>query len=44
MTAKKRSDLAKTYAFKTWRDITPMNISMGTMLHNRTGSWEAGVL
>jgi 2-oxoacid:acceptor oxidoreductase delta subunit (pyruvate/2-ketoisovalerate family) len=39
MTAKKRSDLAKTYEFKTWRDITPMNISMGTMLHNRTGSW-----
>jgi 2-oxoacid:acceptor oxidoreductase delta subunit (pyruvate/2-ketoisovalerate family) len=39
MTAKKRSDLAKIYAFKTWRDITPMNISMGTMLHNRTGSW-----
>ena len=39
MTAKKRSDLAKTYPFKSWRDITPMNISMGTMLHNRTGSW-----
>ncbi len=39
MTTKKRSDLAKTYRFKTWRDITPMNISMGTMLHNRTGSW-----
>lgn len=39
MTAKRRSDLAKTYDFKTWRDITPMNISMGTMLHNRTGSW-----
>ncbi|MGD2269966.1 MAG: NAD(P)-binding protein [Desulfobacterales bacterium] len=39
MTAKRRSDLAKTYDFKTWRDITPMNISMGTMLHNRTGTW-----
>jgi 2-oxoacid:acceptor oxidoreductase delta subunit (pyruvate/2-ketoisovalerate family) len=39
MTTPKRSELAKTYAFKTWRDITPMNISMGTMLHNRTGSW-----
>jgi 2-oxoacid:acceptor oxidoreductase delta subunit (pyruvate/2-ketoisovalerate family) len=39
MTTKKRSDLAKTYEFKTWRDITPMNISMGTMLHNLTGSW-----
>ncbi|UCH20852.1 MAG: hypothetical protein JSU83_20360 [Deltaproteobacteria bacterium] len=39
MTVKRRSELAKTYDFKTWRDITPMNISMGTMLHNRTGSW-----
>jgi 2-oxoacid:acceptor oxidoreductase delta subunit (pyruvate/2-ketoisovalerate family) len=39
MTAERRSDLAKTYDFKTWRDITPMNISMGTMLHNRTGTW-----
>jgi 2-oxoacid:acceptor oxidoreductase delta subunit (pyruvate/2-ketoisovalerate family) len=39
MATKKRSDLAKTYAFNSWRDITPLNISLGTMLHNRTGSW-----
>ena len=39
MTAKRRSASAKTYDFRTWRDITPMNISMGTMLHNHTGSW-----
>jgi 2-oxoacid:acceptor oxidoreductase delta subunit (pyruvate/2-ketoisovalerate family) len=39
MTMKKRSESAKTYEFKTWRDFSPMNISMGTMLHNMTGSW-----
>jgi 2-oxoacid:acceptor oxidoreductase delta subunit (pyruvate/2-ketoisovalerate family) len=39
MTMKKRSELAKTYELKTWRDFPPMNISMGTMLHNMTGSW-----
>ena len=27
------------YEFKTWRDFPPMNVSLGTMLHNRTGSW-----
>jgi len=39
MSVKKRSELAKKYEFNTWRDFTPMNISVGTMLHNRTGSW-----
>ena len=39
MPVKKRSDLAKTYDFKSWRDFTPMNTSLGTMLHNLTGSW-----
>jgi len=39
MTMKKRSESAKAYEFKTWRDFTPMNISVGTMLHNMTGSW-----
>ncbi|MBW2557928.1 MAG: FAD-dependent oxidoreductase [Deltaproteobacteria bacterium] len=39
MAVKKRSDLGVIYEFKTWRDITPMNTSAGTMLHNKTGSW-----
>ena len=39
MVAKKRSELAKTYAFNTWQDITPMQVSQGTMLYNKTGSW-----
>jgi len=24
---------------RSWRDMTPMNVSMGTMLHNLTGKW-----
>ena len=39
MSVKRRADLAREYDFNTWRDFTPMNISVGTMLHNRTGSW-----
>jgi len=39
MPVKKRSELAKEYDFKAWRDLTPMNVSVGTMLHNMTGSW-----
>jgi len=39
MAVKKRSELARTYAFKSWRGLTPMNISVGTMLHNMTGTW-----
>jgi 2-oxoacid:acceptor oxidoreductase delta subunit (pyruvate/2-ketoisovalerate family) len=34
-----RMKRACLYDFKTWRDFPPMNVSMGTMLHNRTGSW-----
>ncbi|MEJ2023623.1 MAG: NAD(P)-binding protein, partial [Deltaproteobacteria bacterium] len=30
---------AVPYELKTWRDFPPMNVSMGTMLHNHTGSW-----
>ena len=39
MAVTKRSEQAKTYPFTSWRDYTPMNTSLGTMLHNRTGSW-----
>ncbi len=39
MDMKKRSEMAKEYDFTSWRDFTPMNISLGTMLHNMTGSW-----
>jgi len=34
-----RSAMAGPYEFKTWRDFPPMNVSVGNMLHNRTGSW-----
>jgi 2-oxoacid:acceptor oxidoreductase delta subunit (pyruvate/2-ketoisovalerate family) len=39
MSVKKRSELAKEYKFKTWRDFTVMNTSVSTMLHNLTGNW-----
>jgi 2-oxoacid:acceptor oxidoreductase delta subunit (pyruvate/2-ketoisovalerate family) len=39
MAMRRRSELAKEYDFTSWREFPPMNISMGTMLHNRTGSW-----
>ena len=39
MAIKKRSARAKVYEFKSWRDYTMMNTSLGTMLHNRTGNW-----
>lgn len=39
MAVKKRSERAKVYDFKTWRDFTPMNTSVGSMLHNLTGNW-----
>lgn len=39
MALKKRSELAKRYDLKSWRDYPPMNVSLGTMLHNTTGSW-----
>jgi 2-oxoacid:acceptor oxidoreductase delta subunit (pyruvate/2-ketoisovalerate family) len=34
-----RNRMAGLYDYKTWRDFPPMNVSMGNMLHNRTGSW-----
>ena len=37
MKTPKRSDLAASYDFKSWRDLTPLHASMGTMLHNKTG-------
>ena len=39
MAVKKRSDLARPYEFHTWRDLTPMNSSVGPQLHNLTGAW-----
>jgi 2-oxoacid:acceptor oxidoreductase delta subunit (pyruvate/2-ketoisovalerate family) len=39
MAVKKRSEQAKIYDFKSWRDVTPMLTSRGTMLHNLTGNW-----
>ncbi len=39
MALKKRSELAAPYHFRTWRDFTPMSVSVGAMLHNRTGGW-----
>ena len=39
MSVKRRSELANQYDFRTWRDFTVMNTSVGTMLHNLTGSW-----
>lgn len=39
MNIEERKNKAGLYDLKTWRDFPPMNVSMGTMLHNRTGSW-----
>ena len=39
MTMKKRSESARPFEFKSWRDLSPMNASVGNMLHNLTGSW-----
>lgn len=41
MGVKRRRDLAKQYEFKSWREITPMQVSLGTMLHNKTGNWRS---
>lgn len=41
MGVKRRSESAKQFEFKSWRDITPMQVSLGTMLHNRTGNWRS---
>ncbi|MEW6262432.1 MAG: FAD-dependent oxidoreductase [Thermodesulfobacteriota bacterium] len=39
MLKKKRSQQARPHEFKSWRDLTPLNSSLGPMLHNLTGSW-----
>ncbi len=36
---KKRSENAKIFDYNTFRDLTPLNCSVGDMLHNKTGSW-----
>ncbi len=35
----KRSLMARQYAFNSWKDFSERNISIGTMLHNTTGTW-----
>jgi 2-oxoacid:acceptor oxidoreductase delta subunit (pyruvate/2-ketoisovalerate family) len=39
MAAKKRSEMAVKHEFNSYRDITPMHVSLGNMLYNKTGSW-----
>lgn len=39
MALKRRSERARRYDLKSWREFPPMNVSLGTMLHNTTGSW-----
>ena len=39
MAANKRSEMAKKIEFKSYRDISPLHVSLGTMLFNKTGSW-----
>jgi 2-oxoacid:acceptor oxidoreductase delta subunit (pyruvate/2-ketoisovalerate family) len=39
MAVKKRSEMAVKHEFKSYHDITPMHVSLGTMLYNKTGSW-----
>ena len=39
MSVKKRSETAVRYEFNSYRDITPMHVSTGNMLFNKTGSW-----
>ncbi len=39
MKAEKLRDTEKPFEFKSWRDLTPMHSSVGTMEHNKTGSW-----
>ena len=39
MAAKKRSEMAVKHEFKSYRDITPMHVSLGNMLYNKTGAW-----
>ena len=37
--AEKRSAKARKRELKSWREFPLMNVSLGTMLHNLTGSW-----
>jgi 2-oxoacid:acceptor oxidoreductase delta subunit (pyruvate/2-ketoisovalerate family) len=39
MADKRRRDLARKYELERWQDFPLMNVSLGNMLHNRTGSW-----
>ena len=39
MAHKKRSDQARQFEFSGWRDLTPLNSSLGPQLHNLTGGW-----
>lgn len=39
MTPRRRSELARKVDLRSWRDFPMMNLSLGTMLHNKTGSW-----
>lgn len=38
MSMLKRSESARQFGLKTWREFPPMNITLGTMLQNQTGS------
>lgn len=39
MTRRTRSEPARKVDLRSWRDFPMMNLSLGTMLHNKTGSW-----
>jgi len=39
MTINKRFKTEEPFTFNSWRDLTPMHTSVGSMLHNKTGSW-----
>lgn len=39
MVASRTGEEAAIRKIWTWRDMTPMNLSIGSMLHNRTGGW-----
>jgi 2-oxoacid:acceptor oxidoreductase delta subunit (pyruvate/2-ketoisovalerate family) len=39
MGTQKPSEHAGTFALRTWKDFPPLNVSLGNMRHNLTGSW-----
>lgn len=39
MTITKRSEQARQFVLKSWKEFPSMNTSLGNMLHNQTGSW-----